>query len=520
MLPPRLEVQLRICQYDELREQLDDFPMNMVIRLNDNLVTLPQAVSVRKDETPKRPGRPIDVTRLCRAHCNNQRLYVQWEVEAGKLSRRRLEYPCRSSVCKHLQCFDAKVFLEMNEKRASWICPVCYHPALYKDLIIDEYFINVIKQLPPGCSEIEINDDGSWVPVIKKETKKDGEAEPSDTPVMNCLVAPNEPDSPDSEVSTDCCIPRESNERTNRAKFLGLVDLTQESDDEDDDDGSKQGGASVGSHSTKSSTTSSSVIVLDSPQAAIATTPEDPITFKSVEDVLIMSGFGDCLPPPVKKRVVASMYRRDGSNDYRHQTTSSHQHRCSTAATSNARPAETLMDALGGGRRIPHGSAGADNCFPYFTSMFNCPVPSESMCPQSYGQGNGRINESVPAEYTGSANTYISPSYEPYMSSIYRSSMVPNGSHSDVTGKQVDGSIVDSYSRRTRPVAAHHVMYDRMNGHTDSALRSSLINDPSRSYTYSGPPPSTHPFTACMTATYQAQAQTQYVRSYISKRNQ
>ena len=33
--------------------------------------------------------------------------------------------PCRSSTCDHLQCFDASLYLMMNEKKPKWVCPVC-----------------------------------------------------------------------------------------------------------------------------------------------------------------------------------------------------------------------------------------------------------------------------------------------------------------------------------------------------------------------------------------------------------
>ena len=33
--------------------------------------------------------------------------------------------PCRSSTCDHLQCFDASLYLMMNEKKPKWQCPVC-----------------------------------------------------------------------------------------------------------------------------------------------------------------------------------------------------------------------------------------------------------------------------------------------------------------------------------------------------------------------------------------------------------
>lgn len=45
----------------------------------------------------------------------------------------------RSSTCSHLQCFDASLYLQMNERKPTWNCPVCDKPAIYDNLVIDGY---------------------------------------------------------------------------------------------------------------------------------------------------------------------------------------------------------------------------------------------------------------------------------------------------------------------------------------------------------------------------------------------
>uniref|UniRef100_A0A8C5S4L5 SP-RING-type domain-containing protein n=1 Tax=Laticauda laticaudata TaxID=8630 RepID=A0A8C5S4L5_LATLA len=49
----------------------------------------------------------------------------------------RLSVPCRAETCAHLQCFDAVFYLQMNEKKPTWMCPVCDKPATYDQLMID-----------------------------------------------------------------------------------------------------------------------------------------------------------------------------------------------------------------------------------------------------------------------------------------------------------------------------------------------------------------------------------------------
>lgn len=55
----------------------------------------------------------------------------------SQLVKMRLSVPCRAESCAHLQCFDAVFYLQMNEKKPTWMCPVCDKPAAYDQLIID-----------------------------------------------------------------------------------------------------------------------------------------------------------------------------------------------------------------------------------------------------------------------------------------------------------------------------------------------------------------------------------------------
>lgn len=59
-------------------------------------------------------------------------LFFFWQ-----LVKMRLGVPCRVLTCAHLQCFDAVFFLQMNEKKPTWTCPVCDKPAPFELLTID-----------------------------------------------------------------------------------------------------------------------------------------------------------------------------------------------------------------------------------------------------------------------------------------------------------------------------------------------------------------------------------------------
>jgi hypothetical protein len=87
------------------------------------------------------------------------------------LSQMRMTTPCCASTCCHVQCFDASAYLQMNDKKPKWICPVCGKPALYDNLVIDGYLQQVLlsNQLPVDGNKIELHKDGSWSSLIAKQ---------------------------------------------------------------------------------------------------------------------------------------------------------------------------------------------------------------------------------------------------------------------------------------------------------------------------------------------------------------
>jgi len=82
-----------------------------------------------------------------------------------------MRVPCRPQTCSHLQCFDAATFLQMNERKPTWNCPVCDSKANYSDLLIDGYFQETLesKDLPEDENDIILEADGTWKPVPKEE---------------------------------------------------------------------------------------------------------------------------------------------------------------------------------------------------------------------------------------------------------------------------------------------------------------------------------------------------------------
>ncbi|XP_059148340.1 E3 SUMO-protein ligase PIAS2-like isoform X9 [Physella acuta] len=221
-----VQVQVRFCLLETTCEQADTFPSQIQVRVNNKPATLPNVIPTNKPNVePKRPGRPVDITNLCRLSPTvSNAITVAWAADFTRsfcmavylvrkltsdilltrlkqfgnrhsdhtkalikeklaqdpdseiattslrvslmcpLGKMRMQIPCRASTCTHLQCFDASTFLMMNERKPTWMCPVCDRPCPYDKLIIDGYFVEIFRQ-SPSCTDIIFHEDGSWSPM-------------------------------------------------------------------------------------------------------------------------------------------------------------------------------------------------------------------------------------------------------------------------------------------------------------------------------------------------------------------
>ncbi|XP_028905931.1 E3 SUMO-protein ligase PIAS3-like [Ornithorhynchus anatinus] len=216
------QVHLRLCLWDTRGPQPDCLPLQLIIIVNGQLCFPPV------ETNGKHYNRPVDITHLVRPSdeapngvmllwslsdrrdfamsvCLVKQLTAEKLVERltnriffpsygtmsmvrevmpvvcdPKLGLRSLRVsllcplgqgvvslPCRSVSCSHVQIFDAILFLESNEKEETWRCPICDQEILYENLIIDEYFYIILCTIAHeeiDCEEIDILQDGSWVP--------------------------------------------------------------------------------------------------------------------------------------------------------------------------------------------------------------------------------------------------------------------------------------------------------------------------------------------------------------------
>ncbi|NXJ71863.1 PIAS3 ligase, partial [Rostratula benghalensis] len=229
-----VQVQLRFCLCETSCPQEDYFPPNLFVKVNGKLCPLPGYLPPTKNGVePKRPSRPVNITALARLSATvPNTIVVNWSSEFGRnyslsvylvkqltsvmllqklrakgirnpdhsralikekltadpdseiattslrvslmcpLGKMRLIVPCRAITCSHLQCFDAALYLQMNEKKPTWTCPVCDKKAPYDNLIIDGLFMEILNSCI-DCDEIQFMEDGSWCPMKPKKENQE-----------------------------------------------------------------------------------------------------------------------------------------------------------------------------------------------------------------------------------------------------------------------------------------------------------------------------------------------------------
>uniref|UniRef100_A0A8C7JL46 Protein inhibitor of activated STAT 1 n=1 Tax=Oncorhynchus kisutch TaxID=8019 RepID=A0A8C7JL46_ONCKI len=281
-----VQVQLRFCLSETSCPQEDHFPPNLCVKVNGKPCNLPGYLPPTKNGVePKRPSRPINITSVVRLSTTvPNTIVVSWTSEVGRsysmavylvkqqsstvllqrlrskgirnpdhsralikekltadpdseiattslrvsllcpLGKMRLMIPCRALTCSHLQCFDATLYIQMNEKKPTWVCPVCDKKAPYEHLIIDGLFMEILNSCV-DCDEIQFKEDGYWAPMrTKKEVQEVSSASYSNG-LEGCKPS----------VSREQRSSSSHNGGSSRMK-VEVIDLTLDSSSEDDDD--------------------------------------------------------------------------------------------------------------------------------------------------------------------------------------------------------------------------------------------------------------------------------------------
>ncbi|XP_041495104.1 E3 SUMO-protein ligase PIAS2 isoform X7 [Microtus oregoni] len=232
-----VQVQLRLCLAETSCPQEDNYPNSLCIKVNGKLFPLPnysmsvylvrQLTSAMLLQRLKMKGiRNPDHSRALikekltadpDSEIATTSLRVSLMCPLGKM---RLTIPCRAVTCTHLQCFDAALYLQMNEKKPTWICPVCDKKAAYESLILDGLFMEILSDCS-DVDEIKFQEDGSWCPMRPKKEAMKVTSQPC-TKIESTSV-----------FSKPCSMTISSD--ANKKK-IDVIDLTIESSSDEEDD--------------------------------------------------------------------------------------------------------------------------------------------------------------------------------------------------------------------------------------------------------------------------------------------
>ena len=141
-----------------------------------------------------------------------------------------MNLPGKSIYCSHLTCFDLRSFLQMNEKRLQWSCPICKKSASYDTLHVDKRLQSILTNVPAHCSTVEIDSSSKNVSDcqyildhIKLEKSETNESK-SHSPIGNHILASRR-----SSNTSDCIVLSSEDEEEN--------DLCNPTHDQPFDDG-------------------------------------------------------------------------------------------------------------------------------------------------------------------------------------------------------------------------------------------------------------------------------------------
>ncbi|XP_058138076.1 E3 SUMO-protein ligase PIAS4 isoform X2 [Dasypus novemcinctus] len=191
-----VQVVLRICYSDASCPQEDQYPPNIAVKVNHSYCSVPGYYPSNKPGVePKRPCRPVNLTHLMYLSSATNRITVTWgnygksysvalylvrQLTSSELLQRLktigVKHPelCKALVQEKLRLdpdseiattgVRVSLICPMNEKKPTWMCPVCDKPASYDQLIIDGLLSKILSECE-DADEIEFLADGSWCPV-------------------------------------------------------------------------------------------------------------------------------------------------------------------------------------------------------------------------------------------------------------------------------------------------------------------------------------------------------------------
>lgn len=168
------------------------------------------------------------------------------------LSYVRIKVPCRTAHCKHVACFDATSFLQLQEQGPQWLCPICNESAKFEQLAVDEYgaqpsvFLRVsfaltqisryvrdiLARTPETLDQVTIEPDGTWVALGMKPAAQPRTSLGDIVEVDDLLAVSDDEATPVRSGPTMAVAEGSS---SSKRKIAEVIDLTLDSSDDEDD---------------------------------------------------------------------------------------------------------------------------------------------------------------------------------------------------------------------------------------------------------------------------------------------
>ncbi|QPG95738.1 hypothetical protein C2857_001876 [Epichloe festucae Fl1] len=168
------------------------------------------------------------------------------------LSYMRLDVPCRSLSCTHMQCFDATSYLQLQEQGPQWLCPICNKSAPFEQLAVDEYVRDVLTNTSKDLETVTIEPNGRWLTKVTPDDNQqspniaafadDDDLEISEISVVSGrLETPKPPKTHTPIIGTPASVERDSTASaprgagtySNKRPAAAVIDLTLSSDDDE-----------------------------------------------------------------------------------------------------------------------------------------------------------------------------------------------------------------------------------------------------------------------------------------------
>ncbi|RCI10703.1 hypothetical protein L249_5322 [Ophiocordyceps polyrhachis-furcata BCC 54312] len=162
------------------------------------------------------------------------------------LSYMRLDVPCRSVNCIHIQCFDATSYLQLQEQGPQWACPICNKSAPFEKLAVDGYVKDILDNTAKDLESVVIEPNGRWR--MKASDDDQANAVPGSSLDDEDLVEISEANvhggrqvcSPKTATprtwtplsSGSASMPRGAATMSGKRPASAVIDLTEDSDDE------------------------------------------------------------------------------------------------------------------------------------------------------------------------------------------------------------------------------------------------------------------------------------------------